>query len=55
MIIDLKEKFFDDVFTSKDLINQIQFGWNLRNSFDAFNDEYHGKSRNNLDIIRCFS
>ena len=40
VVIDYGNKKFDVTLSSKDIIDQVGFGWNLGNTFDAFNDEY---------------
>ncbi len=36
LIVDNKKKLFDDEVTSKQIIDEMGFGWNLGNTFDAF-------------------
>ena len=36
VVADTGNKTFDDSITSKTLIDQMGFGWNLGNTFDAF-------------------
>ena len=42
LIVDKKEKKFDDKVTSKQVIDEMGFGWNLGNTFDA----HSGKKQN---------
>ena len=42
LVVDKKEKKFDDKVTSKQVIDEMGFGWNLGNTFDA----HSGKKQN---------
>ena len=42
LVVDKKEKKFDDEVTSKQIIDEMGFGWNLGNTFDA----HSGKKQN---------
>ena len=42
LVVDKKEKKFDDKVTSKQIIDEMGFGWNLGNTFDAIS----GKKQN---------
>ena len=39
VVIDYGNKKFDVTLSSKDIIDQVGFGWNLGNTFDAYNDD----------------
>ena len=40
LVVDKKSKYFDSKITSKELIDEMGFGWNLGNTFDAFDNKY---------------
>lgn len=51
LVVDKKEVKFDNKVTSKQVIDEMGFGWNLGNTFDAF----QGKSQNEgLDSETCW-
>ena len=42
VIEDTKTKIFDDSLTSKDIVEEMGFGWNLGNTLDAWDEENKG-------------
>ena len=51
LVVDKKEVKFDDKITSKQVVDEMGFGWNLGNTFDAFNGE---KQNQGLDSETCW-
>ena len=50
IILDYEEKEFSNNVTSKDIIDQLGFGWNLGNTFDAWNSSQN----QGLDSETCW-
>ena len=50
IILDYGEKVFNDKITSKDVIKDLGFGWNLGNTFDAWNSSQN----QGLDSETCW-
>ena len=43
LVVDKKELKFDDKVTSKQVIDEMGFGWNLGNTFDAWDSKYQNQ------------
>ena len=52
LVVDKGEAKFDDTFTAEKLVDEMQFGWNLGNTFDAVDSTKPGD--NGLDSETCW-
>ena len=51
LVVDKKEVEFDSKVTSKQVVDEMGFGWNLGNTFDAFSDK---KQNQGLESETCW-